>query len=76
MPDPSDAIARLRESTKGCITPTEAAKVLQCAPYALNLKAKEGQLPFPAFFVGNRLRIPRIPFLRYIGYERTTGDNE
>ena len=63
-------IARLIESPKVCISPSEAAKVLQCAPYALNIKAKENALPFPAFFVGNRLRIPRMPFLRFLGYER------
>ena len=38
------------------------------SPYLLNVKAKSGSLPFPAFFVGNRLKIPRIPFLRYLGY--------
>lgn len=63
-------ISRLLDSPKVCISPAEAAKVLQCAPYALNIKAKENALPFPAFFVGNRLRIPRIPFLRFLGYER------
>lgn len=69
MNDSADAITRIKASTKACITATEAAKVLQCAPYALNIKAKENALPFPAFFVGNRLRIPRIPFLKFLGYE-------
>lgn len=65
----SDAVAGIMASTKVCITPTEAARVLQCTPYALNIKARENALPFPAFFVGNRLRIPRIPFLKYLGYD-------
>lgn len=69
MADQADAVARIMSSTKVCITPTEAATVLQCAPYALNIKARENALPFPAFFVGNRLRIPRIPFLKYLGYD-------
>ena len=69
MTDQAEAVARIMSSTKVCITPTEAAKVLQCAPYALNLKARENALPFPAFFVGNRLKIPRIPFLRFLGIE-------
>lgn len=73
-PMPREEIDRLRASDAVCITPREAANVLQCAPYLLTLKAKDGQLPFPAFFIGNRLRIPRIPFLRYIGYEMK-GDN-
>ena len=70
MTDPAAALATIMNSKKACITPSEAAKVLQCAPYALNQKAKEDSLPFRAFFVGNRLLIPRIPFLEYLGYER------
>lgn len=69
MIDPSDALATIITSKKVCITPAEAASVLQCAPYALNQKAKANALPFRAFFVGNRLLIPRIPFLEYLGYE-------
>ena len=63
-----DDIALLLKSDKVCISSSEAAKVLHCAPYLLNVKAKKCALPFPAFFVGNRLKIPRIPFLRYLGY--------
>lgn len=62
-------IALLLKSDKVCISSSEAAKVLHCTPYLINVQAREGKLPFPAFFVGNRLRIPRIPFLQYIGYE-------
>lgn len=61
-------VTAMLQSSKPTITPSEAARVLSCAPYLLNVKAKSGSLPFPAFFVGNRLKIPRIPFLRYLGY--------
>ena len=61
-------VAALIRSEKTTISAAEAARVLSCAPYLLNLKCREGALPFPAFFVGNRLKIPRLPFLRYLGY--------
>ena len=61
-------VTAMIQSSAPTITAAEAAKVLSCAPYLLNVQAREGRLPFPAFFVGNRLKIPRIPFLRYLGY--------
>ena len=75
MTDPVAALVMVIESKKAVITPSEAAKVLQCAPYALNRKAKEGTLPFKGFFIGDRLLIPRIPFLEYLGYTKEKGDN-
>ena len=61
-------VTAMLQSTKTLISALEAAKVLHCAPSILNEEAKEGKLPFNAFFVGNRLKIPRIPFLRDLGY--------
>ena len=60
-------VAALMESAEMTITPTQAAKVLRCSPYRLNVLYKMGQLPFPAVLSGNRLKIIRIPFLRYLG---------
>lgn len=60
-------IAELIESTKATITPSQAAKLLQCSPYRLNVLYDLGQLPFPALKSGNRLKIIRIPFLKYLG---------
>ena len=60
-------VAALIESTEVTITPAMAAKVLRCAPYRLNVLYKMGQLPFPAVLSGNRLKIIRIPFLKYLG---------
>ena len=61
-------VTALLESTKPTISANDAARVLSCTPYLLNVQARNGELPFPAFFVGNRLKIPRIQFLRYLGY--------
>ena len=63
-------VAALLESKAVAISPTRAAKALKCTPYLLNILYKNGQLPFPAMMVGNRLKIIRIPFLKYLGYEK------
>ena len=60
-------VAALIESTEVTITPLQAAKLLQCSPYRLNVLYDLGQLPFPAMKSGNRLKIIRIPFLKYLG---------
>lgn len=60
-------VAALVESKQTTISPTAAAKALKCTPYLLNILYKNGQLPFPAMLVGNRLKIMRIPFLKYLG---------
>lgn len=52
---------------KTYFTPKEASKYLGCAPYTLNVEAREGTLPFPYMFAGNRLKIFKKPFLEYIG---------
>lgn len=45
------------------VSPTEAAKVLECAPYSLNVSAKAGTMPQGSyFFAGRNLRI-MIPWL-------------
>lgn len=65
----NDAINELLNSTEATITPAQAAKVMRCSPYRFNVLYKLGQLPFPAMLSGNRLKIMRIPFLKYLGYE-------
>ena len=63
----NDAINDLLANKAATITPRQAATVLQCSPYRLNVLYDLGQLPFPALKSGNRLKILRIPFLKYIG---------
>ena len=68
-------IAAIVKSEKPLITPREAAKALHVTPYLFNLQLKKGSLPFPAFSVGARVKIPRVPFLRYLGYEEGGNEN-
>lgn len=62
-------VAAIVKSNRPTISTNQAAKALHCTPYLLAVRISEGNLPFPAFKVGNRTKIPRIPFLRYLGYE-------
>lgn len=63
-------IEEIRASDKVFLTPAEAAPVLGCDPYLIRVAAKEGtNLGFPVVRIGTRTKIPRIPFLRTLGYE-------
>ena len=61
-------MADLKKRTDATITPAEAAAVLGMAPHWLRLIARERpeKLGFPVIVYGNRCRIPRIPFIRYL----------
>lgn len=45
----------------------EAAEILGCDRYALNVAAKQGMLGLPHFFSGNRLKISKAAILAYCG---------
>ena len=55
------------------ITPVQAADVLGCNSYAINVAARSLEtrnlIGFPVIKIGTRCKIPRIPFLRYMGVE-------
>ena len=59
-------LEEIEAMTAATISPAQAASVLHVAPYSLNVKAAEGILEFPAFFSGNRLKIQREPFIRFV----------
>lgn len=56
----------VRKSDKEVLTPQDIAPILRVNPYSINVKAKDGTLEFKAYFSGNRVKIPRIPFLKYM----------
>ena len=63
------------------ITPEFAALVLSVNPNSIRVstRTEEGRngLGFPVIRVGTRTLIPRIPFLRYLGWEgKITGAQE
>ena len=62
-------IQEIRESDKVFLTSNDVAKLLGVDPYSINLQAHEdpSKLGFQVIVIGTRIKIPRIPFLKFIG---------
>ena len=62
-------LEELQKSMEIFVTPADVAPILKCDPQCLRKQAQTNpsQLGFPVIVQGSRIRIPRIPFLRYIG---------
>lgn len=63
------AIQAIIDSNKEILTPAEIAPILGVDPHYIRIAARQRPelLKFEFFISGNRTKIPRIPFLRYIG---------
>lgn len=63
------AIQAIIDSDKEFLTPAEIAPVLGSDPHSIRVAARQRPelLKFEFIVLGNRTKIPRIPFLRYIG---------
>ena len=64
-------IEDIRSSTAPMLRPVDVAPIIGCDPQWVRDTAKSNPeaLGFPAIVVGTRVKIPRIPFLRFLGYE-------
>lgn len=62
-------VEEIMSSDKAFLSPTDIAPVLGCGPYSISLAARDHPeaLGFPVTRVGNRTKIPRLAFLRFIG---------
>lgn len=71
MADREQAIQAIRESEEPCITPAMAAKVIGCDPNWIRQAAKTepSKLGFRVIRIKDQTKIPRVPFLRYMGLE-------
>lgn len=50
---------------KEMLTPADVAPYLGVMPYSINIALKQGKtFPFPAFLIGNRVKIPKESFIR------------
>ena len=51
---------------KDMLIPSDIAPILGCNPYTINVYTRDGKnpFPFPIIRMGNRVRIPKIPFLK------------
>lgn len=62
-------LSEIRSSDKLFLTPADIADVLGSNPQTVRVAARDNpeMLGFPVTRVGKMTRIPRIPFLRFIG---------
>lgn len=73
MKDPT--IQYYQSLSRAYILPEEAAKLLGCTPQSVRTAARlrPELLGFPVNIMGNRVRIPRVPFLAFLfGKEAST----
>ena len=63
-------IDEIRQCDKPYLIPADIAPVLGTTEYAISVQVKEDKqnginsFPFPTIRIGNRTKIPRLPFLR------------
>lgn len=62
-------VEELKESDKVFLTPAEIAPVLRSDPQTVRVMARQRPdlLGFDFTFTGNRMKIPRLAFLRWLG---------
>lgn len=56
----------LEKLDKEVLVPTDIAPILGCMPYTINVATRDGNnpFPFPIIRIGNRVRIPKMPFIK------------
>lgn len=69
-------LAQMMASDKAYLTPADVAEVLGCHPHAVRVQFRETGLPFKAVPIGNRIKIPRLPFIEYMTGKSMTGGAE
>lgn len=62
-------VEEIRNSNKIWLTPADVAPVLHCDPQCIRVQAQKdpSRLGYPVIVMGSRVRIPRIPFLKFLG---------
>ena len=64
-------IQEMQQSQQMFLRPVDVAGVLECDPQCIRIMARTDRaaLGFPVVVMGNRTKIPRVPFLRFMGIE-------
>ena len=59
----------IRKSTKEVLTPADIADVLGCDAQDIRVQARMApeKLGFPVIIIKSRIKVPRVPFLKYFG---------
>lgn len=71
-------LQEIMDSDKVFLVPKDIAPVLGCDAYNISVAARDcpENLGFPVVRIGSRTKIPRIPFLRFIGYAKDNNNND
>lgn len=67
-----DLLKELTKSDAVCVSAAVAAQVLGTTPQAVRMAARQApeQLGFPTIVIKNRVMIPRLPFLEFVGVKQ------
>lgn len=70
-------LERIEALPKDMLVPTDICKYLGCASYSINVATRDGKnpFPFPVIRMGNRVRIPKMPFIKAMRGETIKEDN-
>lgn len=64
-----DAVLEVLENDKTTLSPLQVGKILGVSDNTVREMANAGQLDFPTLQHRSWLKIPKIPFLRWLGYD-------
>lgn len=61
-------LKEIEQSDKDTLTCSDVSEVLRCNAYTLHMQAQQRpeMLGFPVICMGNRVKIPRKPFLKFM----------
>jgi excisionase family DNA binding protein len=61
-----EELERIEALDKSMLVPADVAKYLGCSAYTINIATRDGKnpFPFPVIRMGNRVRIPKEPFIK------------
>ena len=64
-------LTEIKASDRLMLKPEDVAEVLGCNPHLIRVMARDDPagLGFPVIRLGSRTKIPRKPFLRFLGEE-------
>lgn len=65
---PGMTIQDIKTMDSECINVDVAAKVIGCNPHAIRVQAHQDpkKLGFPVLVINKRVKIPRIPFIKFM----------
>ena len=64
-----DVVLEALGSDKTTLSPVQVGKILGVSDNTIRAMAEAGQLDFPVFRHKSWLRIPKVPFLRWLCYD-------